>query len=731
MATFNQQGVTELQTVAPNIRITEPTPSGTASVIAGLGEIGIEAYKADVRRDMRESSEGLVEELNQGLQNIKDGANLADSLTAQLDEFAQDNPHIQDLKATLGSLSSAEKQRKGAKLLYTLKAEAELKRVLARAPGLRPEVTAVATRTLGVDPTSATIDLLLRNIEDEGKGVKGTDILYKEFGRLEESKKALNMPQEGFDPSIHTMKWISEQWKNVASVRSSETAIAEIQQRLAGGEKMQANTIMEYGAEVRNARRKRDSGLFNAAANMATVVESVEQWDKMVPVFNSQLEAYYIASKQSIEEAYSAVSVDAANASQWKASKDEALTELTTQVDGMRTLLGDRTKVQQRLSGIQVLKDQYQFDFLTSNELLHRLEISVPGLTRDLFTAFNTQNQAERTKLNDAIKKEINRMPPDEVRRLDLAAMVDMITGVKNIDDLDANQRERLALVSIDEVRSFNKNYNTDPSLYSKEDLIAQAKSYATVLSIQSKYDNTDWAEIANLTSSPAFVAVVNGLQESGDKMSAEILGDSAVKAAGKAANGRINDELKQVLGRDVSRVWMGGNKANVTFDAESGKFVYSPYRKSANPNHTDASTVATNGMGRMAVDKLNKMFDSLYDNKLQSHDPSLSKLDRAQLAHVLTQQLRRDNGIRTVGELKSFPSADKDQSAPLTFEQVSKNLTDGLQELTMYLQQSGLDNPDIIALAERLGQQTSSINTLRSAELKEASEKARRVQVQ
>lgn len=711
MATFTQTGPADLNTAVPQVRTVEPKVSTTANMISTIGAAGIELYKEDVRQDAKSSSEAVIGQLNQDLGDIDKGVDLTDRISAQLSEFAENNPHIQDLKKTLGGLKTAEQQRKGAKLLYTLRAESELKRVLARAPGLRKEVTSIAANTLGVDPTAATISAILRGLEPKDTS-KDKDYLHEEWKRVDQQAQQLGMQSATFIPGQTGWQDVIRRREQVNQVESAFAQRTEIATRIQNGEQVTPELISEFGAQVAIGITAQSDELIPAISNLIRSTETDEQYSEFLPTIMGQLDAYQASFTQALNATYAPVMADSKNLDMWTKQKQENERLVTNTIDQLRTMASDRTLLQNRLKGVQILTDQYKMDFLTSNKLLARLEVSAPGLSRDLFTSFNVKNLDERGAITDAIRDAVRGMPADEVKKMDLSSMVDVVTGDRNLDDLDADQRERLSKKSLNTVREFDKNYKGTPDLYTSGDLEGAAKAYATVLAMQGKYNTDDWAEVANLTSSPAFAAVVKNLQDNGDKFTAEILADSAVKAAGKAANGSINDIFKRYLHDAIGPDWMG-NKASVVFDADSGKFILNKYRVPTHgPLRNFARTYNSNlGLG---VNKLNLMVSNLMDNGLTQHDPSLAGLDRSQLAYVLSQRLMQDNGIQMVGELKPIPKQQTPQTREIKFEDVARQTIDTFEKTIQRMQTQGLATEENQAVLEDLRKQLEELRGLR-----------------
>lgn len=728
MATFVQSGPMDLNTSLPQLQVATPTATSSAGVIKSVGEAGLQGFRAFNLRDMQSSSEGLVSELNQSLEDIDNNVDLSDRLLGQLGEYAENNPHVQDLKSTLGSLRNAEQQRKGAKMLYTLRAEAELKRVLARAPGLRAEVTQVAKNTLGIDPTNATINAILRGIEPAKESDSDRNLLRDEFRRVDDVRKSLGMSSSTFTPNVS--------WQDVQRMRSEanlmEQSVAErehIKTQIASGLETTPELISQFGGQMGVAVTTQINQLSPVVHNVLRNVETEDQYMEFAPVLGGQIDAFEAATLSAIDAEYAPLMADSRNSELWIRQKDQIKASVREMTGSLRTVASDRTALQQRLQGVEILQDQYKMDFLTSNKLLARLETSVPGLTRDLFTSFNIQNLEDRATITDAIGVAVRGMDPEEVKQLDLSSMIDIVTGEKNLEDMDSDTRERLAKKSFGTIKSFDKGFREDPSRYSDDDIIGAAKSYATVLAHQGRFDSTDWAEVSNLTSSPAFSTVVQTLKESGDVFSAEILADSAIQATGRATNGRINDTLKRYLHNTVGPA-SGGNKASITFDADSGKFVLSKYRE---PSYGPlrAGAVEANSNLQLAVNKMNQMFDNLVGNDLLSHDPSMAGLDRAQLAYTMSDQLRRDNGIKVVGELKAFPQREMlespEKAREITFEELASKTVASFEQAVQQMQVGGVATDEGKALLSQLQQQLDEIRELRNKDL-ELSEIATRL---
>lgn len=718
MATFVQSGPMDLNTSLPQLQVATPTATSSAGVISTTGQAALQGFKAFNLRDMQESSEGLISELNQSLEDIDNNVDISDKLLSQLGEYAENNPHVQELKKTLGSLRNAEQQRQGAKMLYTLRAEVELKRVLARAPGLRNEVTQVARNTLGIDPTNATINAILRGIEPSRETDSDANLLKEEFRRVDDVRKSLGMASGTFTPETT--------WSDVHRMRQEanlmEQSVAErehIKTQIAAGQESTPEIVSQFGAQMNIAVTAEINQLAPLVNNVLRSIETEAQYSEFAPILGTQIDAFETATLAAIDAEYAPLMSDARNLDMWTKQRDQIKDSVKQMTSSLREVASDRTALQLRLSGIQILQDQYKMDFLTSHTLLARLETGAPGLVRDLFTSFNIQNLQDRQDIHDAIGQVVRGMDPEEVKKLDLASMIDIVTGEKNLDDMDTETRERLAKKSFGTIKNFDKSFKEDPSKYSEEDMIGIAKSYATVLAHQGRFDSKDWAEVSNLTASPAFSTVVKTLRESGDLFSAEILADSAIQATGRAANGRINDTLKQYLHNTVGPA-SANNRASIVFDADSGKFILNKYREPGF-GPLRAGVVAANSNLSLAVGKLNQMYDNLVGNDLLSHDPSLAGLDRAQLAYTMSDRLRRDNGIKVVGELKPFPQQDRsspEESRDIKFEELASKTIDHFEKAVQQMQTRGVQSEEGKALLEELQQQLEEMRKLRQKDV-------------
>lgn len=265
----------------------------TASAIGSLGKLGLyvdqKLAEANVEQELTTAQQAYVNEVNKGTAGPQSVLENTDYVTyGGLRMDVADNPQyvkeLEEVRRRLSREKSALDQGARSTLAFEARVEDITRKAIAKRPGLRRELTAVAAGTLGFDPTGAQ----LRNLMKEASAEREASAFDK--GRAEAQKARGNAYElaKMANPNGDEASWLAaaDTYLSVERDRTNLDNVIQIfknKSQLTEGER--ETYITAYGQKLDDAL----TAQMMLSDPMAYSTQ--EGWDGALMAVNKQLES--------------------------------------------------------------------------------------------------------------------------------------------------------------------------------------------------------------------------------------------------------------------------------------------------------------------------------------------------------------------------------------------------------------------------------------------------------
>lgn len=264
----------------------------TSSAIQSIGKLGLyvdqKLAEANVERDLTTAQQAYVNEVNKGTAGPQSVLEATDYVTyGGLHMDVADNPQyvkeLEEVRRRLSREKSALSQGVRSTLAFEARVEDITRKAIAKRPGLRRELTAVAAGTLGFDPTGAQLRSLMKEATAEREASdfdKGRAEAQKARGKAYELARIAN-------PNGDEASWLAaaDTYLSVEKDRANLDNVIQIfknKAQLTEGER--ETYITAYGQKLDDAL----TAQMMLSDPMAYSTQ--EGWDGALMAVNKQLE---------------------------------------------------------------------------------------------------------------------------------------------------------------------------------------------------------------------------------------------------------------------------------------------------------------------------------------------------------------------------------------------------------------------------------------------------------
>ena len=681
MATNLRQGGVEVGISAPDLRVAEPVQSSTAVIANTLGNFVTSAYSEYVKQDALTGAENVNKKLQEDIGAIEAGQNIEEAYSAELQQMANDRPEVKDLIRTLSTSKTASEQRRAARLMHTLRSEAALKSTLAKAPGLRAEVTALAKTTLGFDPSAATVSLLLKALEDKEKQT-GQSQAMKDWDKMTDrlSSAGLTMPwtrPEDDDTALKQIRMMTDAYANFQGV---EAAIDNInQQKDIQGASLSDQTA-ELGRSVSVALSSVYTEVQESMLNMVSLIGSEEDLINYKTEVIPQAEALKLRIAQEFDSIVSRANLPAEQRRELVTIKKDLLTDLLSGFDSIIDS-DNLMQVQGKVKALQLLQENLKLGAVVNNKTLTKAStLFGDGLLPVLTTFFNSGEGYDTVK--KAVDNALVSLSTEDLKAMDLSNYLAVAGDEMPFEDLSADAKKSLAAKTFSASKEVFSKYGTNPQDIPPEAVESIANTMAGATQLSNLYTRDDWKNIAKNNQSPAFSHVVKEMLKKGGDASvkAEILVDSNMVAQKNLIRDITPQKVLEAIGDKT-----GIHQTLIEFDANTGLFTVKGSSGkeqvlSARGWRTTRGIDSTSESARI-VHELNNAIGSI--DEFKSHDPSLANLSRTQIAMTVAGRIVNLDNVIKKGTLPELPKASPaPELAPRsTYQDQAKKLSKSLEE--------------------------------------------------
>ena len=662
MATFSDQANVQINTTTPDIQVVDNKPSNTfANNAAILGNAAIEGYKTKVRFDAKNSMEGVLDKLNEDLQQAEDEGTVGEMLNESFDNLAKQDPSIRALKSRLGSFKTAEEQKRGVLSLLQLRAEAELKKTIRKAPGMRREITSIASGILGRDPSGALVNTLLSSLNASSDSREKTDRdIYS--AKIAGNLAGIGLPaafdeQGNYDLDTNEKRWIS--------VKEAEKGVDKAKQDRELG-KVRDRDVIE--AELRALDTRFNilvKDAYNTFGPLQSAIHDTESYGTYKSVVIPALAEFRDSMTLSINSRIASLPANSADR-EYLESRRESIIENNVAPLERLLKMEDNTVVKQTLDFHKTLMETYNMELSQANTVLSALQQFAPGVIQQIIPMVLSSSPEDAQQLTSSLINSINQIgSPEDIKKVDMAKLIKTLSYDGEFEKLGTDdkikQAKKLSKFTKDMFEKYDWN-EAHPSAYE-----ATSRAVMGSMSVM-PYANTaskeNYMDLLLDQGMPEFIGNVGKFAVDGTAKS-EVLADQTnefLYTSGKEVIfGNLKDALRNPGDKSVRRI---------IFDNETGMM-------SSVSSRDDSVSDSMSNMYRVSgginnskilknVDRFNKTVDTIYN--LRESSPTYANMTKPQIATALFSDEMYSIGVEFRGEPVTLPSSEpQEEAVPLS----------------------------------------------------------------
>lgn len=640
MPTFIKPESQGIDAKLPNVAVVNNVPSNTVgNNIALLGNAAVEGYKTRIRSEAQRGMEGQLDKLNQDLQTAEDAGDMGEYLNNSFKELAKIDPSIVQFKDRLGSFKTAEQQKAGVLSLLQLRAEAEMKKTIRKAPGMRKEITSIAAGILGRDPTGAMVNSLLSTLK-----TKADPSPRKTSYQLAAEQTSGNLVDEGFQPIFDIDGEL-----DVPANASLWSAFSTAKRDLEAAEKKVIKTDRD------------EADLINAKLNMYTLQVNnktkniIKSYLPLVSQINSNedYEAFKTQAVPAISELIGSIenSVEVMFANMPNSSKGKEFIEsrkeglVNSLVGPLQRILDseDYTVAKQRSQVFDHLTNNIKMEVSEADESLRILSAVAPGVLNTILP-LAMASDGELSNMASGIYTNFNNASVEDIKKMDMRAFTNLISVDNAIDQASTEERINMSKKAFKITKELFSKYDWKSAENGSHDIMA--RTLGTSFKTIGYGDAKSQSNFTNMIVGQDLGGVVQAISDKAEngKVKAGILADNT--------NEYLFNYTKRTAIPDLSDTknhpYYSGSVGYV-LDTSTGRLVTertTPSKKTVNsPMMENIEYKAA----KDKADKYNGIIDTLYS--LREYSPKVAELSKGELAQVLFGRDLKSAGISFRGE--------------------------------------------------------------------------------
>lgn len=671
-----------------NIQTVEGKKSAGPAQFAAIASAAQDGYGMWAQSKAYKDMFNVTKQLDSDIADIGAGRDISSRLSSELSELSKNEPALKELASKLDTLDLGAKQHQQAKLLFTLRSEQAMKKAVSRAPGLRNEISQIASNTLGFDPSAATIKLLLRGIDSEwaemnSGSAEKIDVTEKK--RVHEELLKRNVVADlGSTPEEMEHNYGPNKRK-LDEIMKLETQQQSIAANLASGvidekEALASTTrlaTLQYGTRLESV-----NAIIN---NIIPRIKTYEDFKLVQEEWIPQLSALKSQMSQSISSLYDSLNFSDELRVDAQKHRDILIENATAGLEAI--LASDNiTEFQTKATVLKNLQSSLNLDWSEANVTLATLNSAMPGGASSVYQVLLTSKPDLGDSLKDSVRQGFMSADPETRMKMNLNGFLSTIVDSKAFENLSQEQKANTLYLSLLSVEQANKDFADDPNRFSAQDIDSLSNAYATALQLSSQMPGEYWDKVSTQAATPLFRKMVDQLSTSknpDDNWKAEILSDSAIEAA--------NRYMEKALGTYASNAtkFKDVGIKDLVYDRSTGRFNYTEPEIS-DLNIYKGSTGGAVKIGNYYSAKGNmKAFINAFDENLttidtyKNHDEKLRGLTKEQLIEVVAVPKLRAMGITIVGDAPEMPEYVKvEKPEDIKMEDLIRDVTRQIEEL-------------------------------------------------
>lgn len=639
------------------------------AVVTGAGTMIDKADVSARKQEVKASAQNSLNQLNQELETgVQDET---------IKELAKNDPNFKKYADTMGKLTLAQRQGMAPRMLE-LRAEAELKKAIARAPGLRNELRGVAQATLGFDPTGEAIKKLL--YIDKSKTTDPTIALLK---TEHQNAVANNWPTTlNGVPMTYPEQLTANEALRAAQLRVDNAEIAD------------DNNVIQIGEDISTLMAAQSNGVADSYAAMSTQIQTPEDLKVWQAEGRPEMVQYIQSSTNYVNRMIDKMPTKTKK--QIEAVK-QAREKAMRPILGVQSLLDakDITEFHTNSETLNLLGASLKFDFSQQFGTYHKLQTVAPQFMKGVMPIMMTRDPSAMRQVSQTLSDTINNI---DVEPKQLDDYLDVVGGVQTYDNLDSASRIKTSQMGMKFLGLALKDY--DAATASPADVDVLARHYTVAMAGVDISSPADQRALIDMFNSPKLAKIHDKLvQADNGEIKSATVADTTVSMLGNyiGSTGIID------LQKEAATAGMG-----VTYNYATQSFEAAPL--AGNPNAgLKSGALGTGGVSHLlaqkttnkAVERLNATLNTVVNNK--HHDTYLSKLKPEEVRQLLVADGLMQYGVESVGsplEITTANPVQKERDRAANFQSSLLTLNRNTAQKAQAFRAAGYDEGVAEALA-------------------------------
>lgn len=635
MATFTSESAGSFNTALPNIQVYDDKPNNVvANTLIGMAPMGMALAEKGITKHYTNKAEEdmkrVTKEFSDNLQQAEELGTQGEFLNKSFEALAAQDPAIRELKGKLGSFNTVEQQRAGASILFQIKAEAELKKAIRRAPGLRSEIAAAATETLGFNPSGSMINMLLKGIDSDLQDLSKGGMTDKQKGDISVNNRLIS---EYDVAPIYNPDGTSDSQTNIAMLNQLGENKRQLEHDKSLREKgiiTEQDMIYNEANRIGNVYSMQIDGLVAAAVNVQPDIDQEAEYEAYS---NQALPALRALRTQMVQD-YKRRLGYLANTAEGSKYADSIIEQ---KVDGFFGGLiqlaegGDMSAYNQRMQTYSVMKEQYNMSFAESNQVLTVLQDSFPQLINTIASIAIVNEPDTFDRVSNQLMQALNMTSPEQLKAMDLKSFTKVVSSDSAFDRMSEEEKLSASRTTFKVLDKEMKQFN--PKQYSYMDYDSLSRMFANAFGTTAYHDEETVVNFTDLLVSGNLPKMIDGIEKEAT--------DGGVKAGilADSANEYMLDAVRTEIVPDISQRALDKQNITLNYNQDTGHMDL-VYKNSTSKRRYDRVTPA--------VARFNNAIDTMYE--LRGYSESTKDMSKAEISQLFFRDVVRRSGIPLIG---------------------------------------------------------------------------------
>lgn len=641
MPTFYNENTGDIQTSLPQLQVVDNKPSNAlGNAVATLGSAAIEGYKTNVKYQAKNSMEGVLTKVQEDLAIAEENGTVGEVLNSSFDEMAKVNPDIEMYRSTLGNFQTVKQQRTGVLALIQLRAEAELKKTIRKAPGMRKEITSIASGILGNDPNGALVNTLLSSLKQD------TAAKSKTPQQKWAENVMTNLSSAGYTPAF-LPDGTPDAAKNASAWARHVNSEEAIKAKESVASKTKEEELDLLSEKISMYEQKVYHNLEPIIDTYTPIINNLSSNEEL-EVFMTEVIPGLKELEMSVENSVGELHIGmnpTANGREFlnnniDSTKKRVLAPITRLLEG-----GDINIVKQKLQLHEVFTKQLKMTLEESNDTIGMLSAVAPGVLQRLLPIALAGSGKDLATTSDGLFKAMGELNVDDLKKADMRSFSKLITQDNYFDTLSPEDKLKSSKSALKATKELFNKYDFSSGESGSYDVLA--RTLGASLQTIGYGDRESKNNFTGMINEQDISSVIKNIEKNAEngKVKGAVMADNI--------NVYLYDYARRNMIPDISDsknhpLHKGGIK--FTFDTSTGILSSSeaPSNFGRRIDSEYMKTIETANINK-SVKNFNNTMETLYS--LREYSPELQKLSKSQFVQTLFKRDLKGAGFSFKGE--------------------------------------------------------------------------------